>query len=363
MRWLPIAAGVVFLLSLAWLERGRALTGQNDFAQLYAAARLAGTPDLYSRAANLAAIQAIHGFTMESVVYTRPPFYAALLKPLASLPYLSAYALFSLATLSALIWFFVRFGRECPSLPFFAAMSIPAAAALCDGQDTPFLLAIVGATVLLMRRSRLFAAGLVLSLCAIKFHLFLFVPLALLLKRQWRVLAGGILGTALLSLLGVVVNGPDSLRRYVQVLRDPWINPSAATMPNLHGLVAVLHGDMRLELALAGLVLLAFLWLAQRTGDLELLLAASVVCGLLVSFHSGIADDVLLFAVFVAVIGRSVNVPLRAAAALILTPVPYFLVLGGAPWSALFVVGLLALLATFCISLWPVGLEAAPDGI
>jgi hypothetical protein len=29
----------------------------------------------------------------------------------------------------------------------------------------------------------------------------------------------------------------------------------------------------------------------------------------------------------------------------------------------LFVVGLLALLATFCISLWPVGLEAAPDGI
>src|SRR5581483_11815851 len=147
----------------------------------------------------------------------------------------------------------------------------------------------------------------------------------LLLKRQWRMLAGGMAGTALLTALGALVCGADSLRQYVRVLRDPWINPTAANMPNLHGLAAVLHADVRLELALVAFVLLAFVWLTQRTDDTELLFAASLVCGLLVSFHSGIADDVLLFPAFVLVIGRASSVPLRAAAALILTPVPYLL--------------------------------------
>ena len=55
-------------LFLAYIQREKIIKGQNDFAQFYTAAKLVGTPDLYSRAANLAATNAIHGFTMESVV-------------------------------------------------------------------------------------------------------------------------------------------------------------------------------------------------------------------------------------------------------------------------------------------------------
>ena len=36
MHWCPVALGVVFLLSLGYLQRERALKGQNDFVQLYA---------------------------------------------------------------------------------------------------------------------------------------------------------------------------------------------------------------------------------------------------------------------------------------------------------------------------------------
>jgi hypothetical protein len=123
---------------------------------------------------------------MQTVVYTRPPFYAALLRPLAALAYHVAYAAFSIATLGSILWFVIGFSKECPSLPFFAAISIPLLTALCNGQDTPLLLAILGGSILLTRRKMEFLAGLVLSLCAIKFHLFLFPPILLLVKKRWR---------------------------------------------------------------------------------------------------------------------------------------------------------------------------------
>ena len=192
LRWSPVALGMICSLFLAYIQREKIIKGQNDFAQFYTVAKLVGTPDLYSRAANLAATKAIHGFTMESVVYTRPPFYAVLLKPLAAFPHSIAYAIFSLATLSSLLWFVVRFSKECPALPFFAAFSVPFLAALCGGQDTPFLPAILGIAILLARRTTDFSAGIILSLCAIKVHLFLFLPVLWLLKKRWSILGGAV---------------------------------------------------------------------------------------------------------------------------------------------------------------------------
>ncbi len=350
LHWLPVAFGLLFLLSLGYLQRDRALTGQNDFAQLYTGAKLAGTPDLYSRAANLAVVKQSLGFTMESVVYTRPPFYAALLKPLALLPYRAAYGVFTLATLASTLWFIVRFSKENSSLPFFAAMSISVLTALCGGQDTPFLLAILGASILLTRSNKDFWAGVVLSLIAIKFHLFLFVPVLLVVKKRWRILGGGAAGIAALTGIGGMVAGLESISQYVTVLRDPWINPAATIMPNLHGLVAVLQGGTVLEAVLITLVLTAFGWMLWKNENYEFLLAAALVCGLLVSFHSGVPDDILLLPVFISVVHTSPSRSLRAAAGLILTPVPYFMVLADAPYSAFLPVCLLVLLGLFCIA-------------
>ncbi len=350
LHWLPIALGLIFLLALGYLQRDRALRGQNDFVQLYTGAKLVGTPGLYSRATNLATVKSTLGFTMETVVYTRPPFYATLLRPLALLPYRTAYTVFSLLTLASLLWFVIRFSKDCPPLPFFSSMSLPALSALCGGQDTSLLVAILGASMLLVRRKSDFAAGLVLSLLAIKFHLFLFVPILLLLKRRWSILGGAATGTIALTVFGWIVAGADSLRDYIGVLRDPWINPGATGMPNVHGLIAALGGDAALEWVLVAAVAAAFLWIVRGTGNFEFLLAASLVCGLLVSFHAGIADTLVLIPAFVLVIGNCSSAPLRAAAGLILTPIPYFLILADAPYSALFPISLLVMLALFVIS-------------
>ncbi len=349
-RWLPLALGLAFLLGLAYLQRERALAGENDFVQLYTGAKLVGTPKLYSYADNLASVQETLGLTMESVVYTRPPFYAVLLKPLAWLPYKAAYALFSAASLASLLWFVFRFHKECESLPLFATLSIPIVTALCGGQDTPFLLLILGSAILLARQGKDFEAGLVLSLVSIKFHLFLPLPLLLIFKRYWRMLGGAALGVAAMVLISVVFAGPDSLRQYVGVLLDPRINFSATIMPNLHGLVAVLKGGVPLEITLIAVVLGALAWSMRQTQNFEFLLAASLVCGLLTSYHSGAADDIVLLAVFVAVIQTCTAHGVRIVSALILTPVPYFLILAGAPYSAFFPVALLVLLGLLCIS-------------
>jgi hypothetical protein len=303
--------------------------GQNDFVSFYTGGKLAGTPQLYSRPANLQAIQSTLGFQMEGTTYIRPPFYARMLKPLAALPYRAAWAIFFAATLASILWFVIRFSKECPSLPFFASLSIPLLTPLLNGQDTPFLLVIVGAAILLFRRNRDFWAGLVLSLCALKFHLFLFLALLLVMKKRWRAIKGGACGLGVLTLLSL-----GEIHAWIQVLRDPWISPDPQNLPNLHGLILTLHGGIAAELAVVALVAVLFVMCVLKSDNFEFLIATSLVCGLIASFHSGPADDVLLLPVFVLAIVSTPDRPLRILTAAIVSPLPYLMGLAGSPYSA-----------------------------
>lgn len=322
--WIPVAIGVVFLSFLTSLQWTRVSRGENDFAALYAGATLAGTPDLYSRAANQAVIQTTLGITMDSVVYTRAPFYAVLLKPFSWLPYRLAWAVFCLSCVACVLWFVIRFQADCAALPLYAAFFIPVAAFIPQGQDTPLLLLFTGLSILQVRKGRDFLAGLILALCTIKFHLFLLIPVMLLVKRKWNILAGGAVGALSLFLLGLVLAGPGSTAAYVQTLRDPWINFGTDMMPNLHGLASTLGASMPAETSLVVLVIGAFLWVCFRMENYEFLFAISLVCGLLVSYHSGLGDQILLLPAFVLLIKACSGKVMRAVLAISLTPLPYF---------------------------------------
>jgi len=80
----------------------------------------------------------------------------------------------------------------------------------------------------------------------------------------------------------------------------------------------------------------------------ELILAISIVCGLLINFHSGISDDVLLLVVFVAVTGHYVSAGMQSLTALLLTPIPWFMVLAGPPYNTVVPAALLLLMGFFC---------------
>jgi hypothetical protein len=117
------AVSLALLDYLGMLQRDCFLPGQNDFLQL------------------------------EGVYYSRPPFYAGLLRPLGWLSYRAAY------------WTFEGITSRRSGL----SGSVCAAVQRVDPIFEPLLAA---GCILALRKDRDFAAGLLLSLCAIKGHLF-----------------------------------------------------------------------------------------------------------------------------------------------------------------------------------------------
>ena len=242
---IEIILGIVFLCALDLPYRHDILLGHNDFSTFYAGAKLARTPALYNHEIVRHTVRAGWPDSPEQEVYLRAPFYAELLSPLAALPYRTALLIFTGLTVGSFLWFVIRFSRECPDLAILAAFSIPMFFNINGGADVPLLLPLLGAFVLLSRRGRDFAAGFVLAFCAIKFHLFVFVPFLLLFKKKWRMLLGASAGTALLALVG----GVSLIGPWLKVIFSPLITGmpvwKLCPTPNIHGLVTVLGGEPR----------------------------------------------------------------------------------------------------------------------
>lgn len=339
---LEIVIGVLFLCALSLPYLQTTVLGHNDFSAFYAGAKLARTPALYDHQIVRETVRAGWPDSPEQEVYLRAPFYAVLLKPLAAFPYRVALLLFTCSIIASFLWFVIRFSKECPELGILAAFSIPMFLNINGGADVPLLLPFVGAFVLLSRRGRDFAAGFVLAFCAIKFHLFVFVPLLLLFKKKWRTLFGAAAGTLLLTLVG----GVSLMAPWLKVVFSPLITGmpvwKLCPAPNIHGLVTVLGGGSRIEFLLTGLVVAFFVWAAIRLSNFELLLGLSLICGLLVSFHSFTYDDILLMPVLVLV---SPVRTLRTLTGLALTPIVYLATFAGGLLSAILPLMLLASLA------------------
>ncbi|HLK21291.1 MAG TPA: glycosyltransferase family 87 protein [Bryobacteraceae bacterium] len=340
-RVLEILLGIAFLCLLEIPYHNEVFLGHNDFSTFYAGGKFARTPALYNHEINRQAVRAGWPDSPEQEVYLRAPFYAVLLKPFAMFSYRTALILFTCLTVSCFLWFVIRFSKECPDLTILAAFSVPLFLNINGGCDVALLLPLIGAFILLSRRGRDFAAGFVLAFCAIKFHLFVLVPLLLLLKKRWRTLAGATTGTALLTVIG----GISLIAPWLRVIFSPLITGmpiwKLCPAPNIHGLVTVLGGGTPAEFCLAALVILFFIWACVRTDNFELLLALSLVCGLLISFHSFAYDDLLLMPVLV--IAAPIR-SLRNIAGLALTPIVYLATFAGGLFSIVLPVLLFAFL-------------------
>ena len=345
---LQIILGVAFLCLLEVPYHNAVLAGRNDFSTFYAGAKLAHTPALYNHEIMRQTVRTYWPDSGEAEVYLRAPFYAVLLKPLAAFPYRAALVVFLCLTMGSFLWFVIRFSKESPYLPLLAAFSIPMYFCINGGADVPLLLPVVGGFVLLTRRGRDFAAGLILALCAIKFHLFVFVPFLLLFRKKWRILAGVCAGTAALTLLG----GVTLIVPWLKVMFSPLITGmpiwKLSPAPNIHGLVTVLGGSSKIEYLLVGLIVILFAWLCVRAENVnfELLLSVSLVCGLLASFHSFTYDDLLLMPVLVLVTPIRL---LRDIVGVALTPLSFLATFAGGLYATVLPLLLLAFLcATFC---------------
>ncbi len=324
--------GLVFLSLFAWAGSARALSGWNDFLPFYAGGRLAFTGHLYDQAQILTEEQRAGGASGENLHFIRPPWFAALLSPLAQFDYPRAYLIWEVlmaAAIGSFVLWWTPPGRVVNAVAL--CFSLPALASLLAGQDTPLLLAWMTLAMALSVRGRPLLAGLALGLCQTKFHLFLPLWLILIAGRRWRMMGGAAAGNAALTVVGFAVAGWRWPLDYLASIGRDAVTPGIEHMPTFYHALASL-GLPGWWVAGPALLVGAMAWLAgTRLGpEAGIAIAPALVMPFLK--HTYLFDGILLLPLLVMSVGLNSRA-LRCGSILLLTPIPWIACLVGYPWS------------------------------
>ena len=320
--------------------------GHTDYLSFYSGGRLVFTPHLYDPDYAMAEQLRAAGVMGKGTYYTRMPWFAAAMWPLARLPFLTGHWIWESLLLCGLIAFVALWPR--PSFGARATIlcySMPALICLRMGQDPPLLAALMAISLLLLNRGKPIVAGLVLSLTLAKFHLFLPLFPAVILARRWKFAAGLYGGAAFLLAMNFVVDGPGWPMRYFAAITNPTVTPGVIITPSLYYLIPgapVVHSVVVGVLAIAMMV--TYLWLARK--DVELLIAAAPVTILPLLPHAGSYDCLLLAPLAFYALDKGSREAKIAAVALLI-PVTY-LIAWSISWCAIIVPILAMALLAFC---------------
>jgi hypothetical protein len=326
--WLAMA-GLVITLAMTLSNRD---SWSVDFTQFYTAGSLAGTGHIY----DWPTVQAAElKYSATAVPYLRLPFFAFGFKLLSLLPYPMARALFLGIELAALAGFAALWPSSQRGWVFVAVCwSAPASMCLSFGQDTVlFLFAVTFGLNLLMSHSetvqpgaRDFWAGVALSFCASKPHLAVLIPVVLIACARWKAILGGMAGCLTMAVLSFCVEGFGWPAAWLAQSRLPDFEHAVNRMPNLRGLLSFLGGSFALELAMGVIVAIAVYFLSRRL-PLRISMAVALAGGLLLSHHAYVYDCPVLLPALLLAFEERVPEWLRMWAVLLITPIPYMLIL------------------------------------
>ena len=294
----------------------------NDFACLYVGAVLAGSPGLY-HADTIMRIQQRLGDSPQFLVFPRFPYYAALISPLRFLSYLHAYWLWQCVSLASVLVFLAFWpGQPRWVTAIACCWSLPLANCFVMGQDVTLVFAVLAVSLALFFRGWHFAAGCLIALCSIKFHLFVTLPLFVITRRLWRFGAGSVAGGAVLLAISFAVQGWRWPADWVRILRLPTTTPSYSLMPNLNGLLSSQpHSTGWMALAIS--VVLAAAGVVMWRSRLTIAIAAMLLSGLLLSYHAFIADAALLIPAGLLLLRDKSSLAHRTVGLILLSPLTF----------------------------------------
>lgn len=291
--------GVLFLSVVIYTQRYSVLRGQNDFIQLYAGAKLSTNQMPYSIPLTVAIQRAELGGVMKGVYFSRLPFYAVVLRPLAAFPYRVAYTLYqvlSIAACVAAVWLLSRTVRE---MFYLSAWSFAIADSILNGQDTLFLFLFTTIFFVLVKEKKDLLAGLILGLCAIKPHLFVLMPIPMLIHKRLEIVGGALVSGVVLLMLCFIGGGATWINDYLHMLRNPELHPAQSQMPNLHGLLVIIgQSGFTVETICTILVIMSTVFVSFRCKNFVLAACVAIIGGLLISYHAYIPDTVLLLCIY-----------------------------------------------------------------
>ncbi len=213
------------LLTAVWVllsRHGVDITGKplgHDFIAFWTASELAlaGHPlAAYDPETLVAAQQALLPGIRTAHPWQYPPTFLLAVLPLALLPYFASYLLFVASTLFVYAAVWRRIAPPQAGLILLLAFPGVYQNAL-HGQNGFLTAALIGGALLSLP-SRPMLAGVLFGLLAIKPHLGLLVPLALVCGRQWRALASAALTVPVFVGLSLLVLGSETMTAFLERL-------------------------------------------------------------------------------------------------------------------------------------------------
>lgn len=313
---LKLYLGALLVLQVCTLIAGIPIVRARyiDFRTFYAAGfmlRTGHASQLYDYRAEQHFQSALVSPVPHAVPMMSPPFAALPFAPLSHLNFWSAYfvllafnILLLLASLALLKPWLPALSARWQAAPLLLFLSfLPAAIALIMGQLSFVLLILFCSCFVLLRREHDLLAGLIFSLALLKFQIALPVALLFLLWRQWRFVAGFLIGGSALAALSTWIIGPATVAPYLHSLvamtnaitadraAQAHFGIIPALMPNFFGLLFPLgHGAVWTRILILALSLALFLWTTLQRPSLSLALLTS----LLISYHLFFYDLTLL---------------------------------------------------------------------
>lgn len=230
------AGAVAFhnVLAVVRFALHRALEG--DFALYYVFARIGikhGFQALYDVALQRQESRALGQVLWYPEIYTPPV--AWLVAPFALMPFAWANLFWSvfLGLAFLLTWWLTAPGRGLPKAAYLVvALALPPIAfGLLLGQVVIVVAAAVATGTWLMRRGQLFAAGIVMSVIALKPQLAFLLPLTLLAGGHVRTVAGWLTGSLVLLTAALITTGAQGLLTYGSRLVDAAYSPQTFVVP------------------------------------------------------------------------------------------------------------------------------------
>lgn len=335
---LAAASAIVFYCAAGANIVGNAQ--RHDFLNLYAGATIARASDfahLHDADRQFAVERRLVPDLPSLVPFVRPPVYAALLSPLASMPLRRAFWVWigiqSATLMGCWAWASRRFGAAGL---VWSAWFLPTAYGIANGQDCVLMLLAMIAAMELAERGHAASSGFAIGLTLIKFHLLLLFPVLMLVSRRWRMLAGYGVAAAMEAAISLWLGGRQGMAAYARLLGRKDIerlSPSPEMMSNVHAITANLRIDSTVvSVALAGAVMAIAVFAAWRAPWWRWFAAGTAGSLLMVPHVYGYDTAMLLAPVLAAIVGAQTKLARYAAMAIAL-PCVFWMPAAGRPWA------------------------------
>jgi hypothetical protein len=313
---------------------------RHDFLNLYTGATLAHDGDfarLHDPDRQLEIERGLVPDLPALVPFVRPPIYAELLSPLATMSLKRAFWVWVAIQIGILMlcwaWASWKFG---PSGLMWAAVFLPVSYGIANGQDCGLMLLLVIVAYELAERKSFAMSGFAIGLTLFKFHLLLLFPLLMLVSRRWRMLAGYCAAAAVEIAASFFLGGKGGLIEYATLLQRKDIerlSPSPEMMSNIHAIPANLGiHSTAVSVVLAGTVV-AIAVFASWNAPLWRWFAAAIAGSLLMVPHVYGYDAALLLLPILLAIFKAGTKLARYSAMAIALPCVFWLPAAGVPWA------------------------------